>query len=213
MNTTSDNRVKVGIRVRPELPASTMKGFNIIENDASIDMVVSSQQHAFKFDSVLGPTATQEAVFTSCAQGICDKVLEGFNGCVFAYGQTGAGKTHTMTGPQDSTSYVDRGICMRTASYFFSQLARLHSSTQDSLSVRLSVLEIYNEVLTDLLREAPTSQHTPDPIRAPKLTIVDTPQGVAVPSLYVLPLSSEEDAFSLLMEACSNRVIAEHQVS
>lgn len=209
----SETRVKVGIRMRPEMASSTMKGFSLRESEGMMEMTVGNQPHQFKFDHVLSPTASQETVFNSCAAGICDKVLEGFNGCIFAYGQTGAGKTYTMTGPASSDSYVDRGICMRTASHFFAHAARLPPN--ESISIRLSVLEIYNETLTDLLRESPSPPmalaSTIPP--APKLTIVDTPAGVVVPSLYVLPLSSEEDALSMLMEADSNRVVAEHQLN
>lgn len=208
----SETRVKVGIRMRPELASSMMKGFSLRESDGTMEMTVGNQPHQFKFDHVLSPTASQETVFNSCAAGICDKVLEGFNGCIFAYGQTGAGKTYTMTGPANSDSYVDRGICMRTASHFFAYAARMPPN--ESISIRLSVLEIYNETLTDLLRESAPPMALASAIPpAPKLTIVDTPAGVVVPSLYVLPLSSEEDALSMLMEADSNRVVAEHQLN
>lgn len=211
----SDHRVRVGIRVRPELPSSFMKGFNIHEHDGSIDLLVANQNNSFKFDHVFGERASQQDVFDKCGLPICDKVLEGFNGCIFAYGMTGAGKTYTMTGPGSSESYVDRGICMRTASYLFAQAARVSRERgSDSISIRVSVLEIYNESLTDLLRESPPpmalAASIPPP---PKLSIVDTPSGVVVPSLYVLPLASEEDALSMLLEADANRVVAEHQLN
>lgn len=208
----AETRVAVAIRVRPELAFSMMKGFVLREEEGALDMTVNAQQNAFKFDHVFGPSVSQESVFHTCAASICDKVIEGFNGCIFAYGQTGAGKTYTMTGPANSDAFADRGICMRTASYLFAHASRLPPN--DSLSIRLSVLEIYNESLTDLLREAPPPMAIAATLPpAPKLIIVDTPAGVVVPSLYVLPLSSEEDAFSLLLEADGNRVVAEHQLN
>ena len=95
------------------------------------------------------------------------------------------------------------------------------------------MLEIYNENITDLLRNAssmtPTSaptatatatasnsnnssmKNTNQPTQ--KLSIVDTPNGIIIPGLYLLPLSSEEDAYNLLFEAYSNRVVAEHQLN
>jgi|TARA_B110000977_G_scaffold92313_1_gene122350 hypothetical protein len=51
----------------------------------------------FEFDTILHD-ASQESVFTQCASEVCENVLGGYNGTVFAYGQTGAGKTFTMSG-------------------------------------------------------------------------------------------------------------------
>jgi hypothetical protein len=140
--------VKVAIRTRPEEYESLLDSFDTAGSHGGINL----KEHKFTFDKVFAANATQEEVFNSCAVGICNDVLEGFNGTIFAYGQTGAGKTHTMSGPVDMANYEeDRGLCMRTAAYLFGRARKM----SDTISIRLSVLEIYNEQLYDLLHEKP----------------------------------------------------------
>ena len=57
--------------------------------------------------------ASQESVYSCCASDLVTRVLDGFNGTILAYGQTGAGKTHTMTGPGTSPNFALRGIIPR----------------------------------------------------------------------------------------------------
>ena len=54
----------------------------------------------FQYDSVFGPNTTQEDIFEECS-GMMESALDGYSACVFAYGQTGAGKTWTMSGKDD----------------------------------------------------------------------------------------------------------------
>jgi kinesin family member 17 len=54
---------------------------------------------SFTFDVVYGEDSQQQAVYDECAFSLVESVLEGYNGTMFAYGQTGCGKTHTMMGP------------------------------------------------------------------------------------------------------------------
>lgn len=75
-----------------------------------------------------------------------DNVLEGYNGTIFAYGQTGCGKTHTMMGSSESEE--SKGIIPRT----FHQIITLTNSQTDKKHlVRCSFIEIYNEEIHDLL--------------------------------------------------------------
>ena len=135
-----------------------------------------------------------------------------------------------MTGPEDD-NFAERGLCMRTAGCLFERSRRINATEFNSVSIRLSVLEIYNESITDLLRNVSSMTPTPAPPTTTtannsnnssmksttqstqKLSIVDTPNGIIIPGLYLLPLSSEEDAYNLLFEAYSNRVVAEHQLN
>lgn len=99
-----------------------------------------------------------------------------------------------MTGPAKD-DYNDRGLCMRTVEYIFRSI----KSIKDSTTIRFSVIEIYNDNVMDLLRESLQD--------SPKLVIVDTPNGVIVPALYLLPIENEEEAYSKLYEANLNRFI------
>lgn len=127
---------------------------------------------------------------------------DGYNGTIFAFGQTGSGKTHTVSGAA-SGAFEERGLCYRSAEYLFSKLRGLESCVT---SVQMSALEIYNDVLWDLLRD-------PSQGDAPKLNIVDTPSGVLIPSLYLLPISTVQEASTHLFEANLNRAVAEHQLN
>ncbi|CAE7315781.1 spn-E [Symbiodinium natans] len=95
----------------------------------------------YQFDHVFPEDTSQEEVFNVAVAPICEAVISGYNGAVIAYGQTGSGKTHTVVG----TSKF-RGVAPRAIHCIFDALA------QRSLwSVDVSVLEIYNERVRDLL--------------------------------------------------------------
>ena len=103
----------------------------------------------FTLDGILH-NASQETVFSSCAQDVVSGVLEGLNGTIFTYGQTGAGKTFTICG--DVHSYQQRGIVPRALHQLFTDI---ESRLDMEVSVKVSYLEIYNEVMYDLLAEDP----------------------------------------------------------
>lgn len=87
--------------------------------------------------------------FEVAARGIVENVLKGYNGTVFAYGQTGTGKTFTMSGDLDSPE--GKGIIPNSFAHIFDHIARCeHDRT---FLVRVSYLEIYNEELRDLLHK------------------------------------------------------------
>lgn len=78
-------------------------------------------------------------------------VLDGYNVCIFAYGQTGTGKTFTMEGTEQS-----RGVNYRTLAQLF-EIAKERSETF-TYNISVSVLEVYNEQIRDLLATSPTSK-------------------------------------------------------
>ena len=82
-------KITVGIRVKPEEVALSSK--NLIQRDESraIDIVVAGTKHEFQFDKIFNSNCDQEAIFRRCSPAIIDDVLEGFNGCILTYGQTG----------------------------------------------------------------------------------------------------------------------------
>jgi len=94
-------------------------------------------------DHAFGPESTQLEVYECAVAPICEAVLGGYNGAVIAYGQTGSGKTHTVVG--DGGAH-NKGIIPRAVAEVFDRLkGRKH------WSVKVSVLEIYNERTRDLL--------------------------------------------------------------
>ncbi|CAA2939480.1 kinesin KIN-14Q [Olea europaea subsp. europaea] len=97
----------------------------------------------FKFDSVFSPQADQADVFEDTAP-LATSVLDGYNVCIFAYGQTGTGKTFTMEGTSDN-----RGVNYRTLEELFHIIEGRKNTFRYEISV--SVLEVYNEQIRDLL--------------------------------------------------------------
>ncbi|KAK0463641.1 kinesin domain-containing protein [Desarmillaria tabescens] len=117
----------------------------------------ASKKQVFSFDQVHGPSTTQHAMFTSTAQPLISRFIEGFNCTILAYGQTSSGKTFTMTGmdldadPSDPGNGM--GIIPRAVSTIFSRARQLKEErgTAWNYSIKGSFIEIYNEDLIDLL--------------------------------------------------------------
>ncbi|KAJ9506575.1 hypothetical protein QJQ45_018998 [Haematococcus lacustris] len=152
--------VKVFVRTRPT--AANYQGLKVEQDGASITVHVpkeadagiinnQAESFAFKFDSVL-ENVTQEALYSSVASEVVDSVLAGFSGCIFAYGQTGAGKTFTMAG--DIRNYVHRGVIPRAIHHIFHEA---DTRVDKIYKTKVSYLEIYNDQLYDLLAPTPGS--------------------------------------------------------
>ena len=95
-------------RVRPlnskEIKAGGESCFQFFENNQTIKILMKNDKsnndnNEFYFNQVFRPDSTQKYVYDLAVRPIIDKVLDGYNGTVFAYGQTSSGKTHTMFGP------------------------------------------------------------------------------------------------------------------
>uniref|UniRef100_A0A8D3BIX1 Kinesin-like protein n=1 Tax=Scophthalmus maximus TaxID=52904 RepID=A0A8D3BIX1_SCOMX len=98
----------------------------------------------FVFDHVFGETSTQVDIFESTTKGVLDGLMNGFNCTVFAYGATGAGKTHTMLGAQN-----EPGVMYRTMTDLFKRMD--DAKEEKEFAVAFSYLEVYNEQIRDLL--------------------------------------------------------------
>ena len=166
------------------------------EKDAS-----KGQTFQFRFDKILRD-APQDVVYESIAAPVLMAALDGFNGCVLAYGQTGAGKTYTMSGGR--STFQQRGVIPRTISHLWALMSA--SSDGRKFKVSISYLEIYNEQLYDLL-DLTTEPH--------ELTIHENSRtnAIWVGGLRNVEVKSEAEALACLFEGESNRVIGEHQLN
>ena len=90
-------------------------------------------------------------MYDQAARPIIDSVLDGFNGTIFAYGQTASGKTHTMQGPdvQAIEDVENQGIIPRMVRTVFNRIETASENVE--FSVKVSMCEIYNERIKDLL--------------------------------------------------------------
>jgi len=177
----------------------------------------SSGGDEFKYDRVFGPDAQQEAVFDEVEPQIAS-IVDGFNATVFVYGQTGAGKTHTMMGG-DGAAGTERGIALRAIDTVF----RAIEERQDSLFVvRVSFVELYNDQFRDLLD--PDNQPTQvaaaatadEPAKKPMITIRETARGdVFLEGSETLNtrVKSANDAFRLIRAGTKARHVAQTQLN
>ncbi|XP_074701082.1 kinesin-like protein KIF9 isoform X3 [Strix aluco] len=204
----AEKRVHTFVRVKPTADfAQDMikfgpdnKSIDIhIKKDAKKGVVNNRQTDwSFRLDGVLHNTS-QELVYETVAEKLVSEALTGYSGTIMCYGQTGAGKTYTMTGA--TAEYKHRGIIPRA-------LQQVFKATAHSVRVRISYLEIYNETLVDLLSTTTRSGTSDVP-----MAVVDCPQGVYVKGLSIHSVSHEEDALNLLFEGETNRAIAEHTLN
>lgn len=99
------------------------------------------------FDRVFKPNATQEKVFNESAKSITADVLAGYNGTIFAYGQTSSGKTHTMEGVIGDS--VKQGIIPRIVEDIFNHIYSMEENLE--FHIKVSYYEIYMDKIRDLL--------------------------------------------------------------
>ncbi|KAJ1976707.1 tubulin-dependent ATPase kip3 [Dimargaris xerosporica] len=145
----------------------------------------------FAFDRVFNAESTQQEVYLATTQPLIDAVLHGFNATVFAYGATGCGKTHTISGTPE-----DPGIIFLTMKELFE---KIKAYEQDKVvEASLSYLEVYNETIRDLLIE-PGSTTKPLALRE------DTRRGVVVAGLRECHPSTVEDVMELVLRGNRNR--------
>ncbi|KHN94542.1 kinesin [Metarhizium album ARSEF 1941] len=102
------------------------------------------KDQVFAFDRVFDENTTQSDVYEGTTKSLLDSVLDGYNATVFAYGATGCGKTHTITGTAQHP-----GIIFLTMQELFEKIEE--RSQEKSTELSLSYLEIYNETIRDLL--------------------------------------------------------------
>ncbi|KAL7806894.1 kinesin domain-containing protein [Trichoderma gracile] len=126
------------------------------------------KDQVFAFDRVFDDNTTQAEIYEGTTRGLLDSVLDGYNATVFAYGATGCGKTHTITGTAQQP-----GIIFLTMQELFEKIEE--RSQEKHTELTLSYLEIYNETIRDLL--------VPGGSKAGLALREDSNQAVAVPGL------------------------------
>uniref|UniRef100_A0A914UXR3 Kinesin motor domain-containing protein n=2 Tax=Plectus sambesii TaxID=2011161 RepID=A0A914UXR3_9BILA len=150
------DNVKVIVRCRPLSDMEIQQGHQMAVEVDEVNMRVTANNPAgevgeppksYTFDATFGPNSKQVDLYNRSARPIVENVLEGYNGTIFAYGQTGTGKTYTMAG--DRSVPEKRGIIPNSFAHIFDQISK--SGDDKTFLVRVSYLEIYNEEIRDLL--------------------------------------------------------------
>ncbi|KAF2620267.1 hypothetical protein F2Q68_00042073, partial [Brassica cretica] len=157
----------------------------------------NNSKKSFKFDRVYTPKNGQVDVFADASPMVVS-VLDGYNVCIFAYGQTGTGKTFTMEGtPQN------RGVNYRTVEQLF-EIANERRETI-SYNISVSVLEVYNEQIRDLLATSPASK---------KLEIKQSFDGSHhVPGLVEAKVENINEVWNVLQAGSNARAVGSNNVN
>lgn len=111
------------------------------------DSLVSIGGKLYQFDKILKPNVTQETVYNTAAKDIVSDVLNGYNGTIFAYGQTSSGKTHTMEGVIGDPNF--QGIIPRIIQDIFNHIYNMDENLE--FHIKVSYFEIYLDKIRDLL--------------------------------------------------------------
>nr|CCA17585.1 kinesinlike protein putative [Albugo laibachii Nc14] len=206
------NGVKVIIRTRPTAKfASSQIQINPDENTILIQSPESSVSHLknaqkqvsrFKYHQILH-NAGQDRVYEAIARNIVDGVVvDGVNGTILAYGQTGAGKSFTMLG--DTRNYQHRGIAPRAIAQIFE---KVQNTPESIYTITASYMEIYNDKMYDLLlkhdKAAPIEEYA----------VVEDHQGTCVRGMTQIKVESEKEALDQLFYGELQRTIATHQLN
>ncbi|KAK2819844.1 hypothetical protein Q7C36_021490 [Tachysurus vachellii] len=141
----------------------------------------------FVFDRVFGEDSTQMELFENTTKGVVDGVLNGYNCTVFAYGATGAGKTHTMLGSSENP-----GVMYLTMKELFRRMDL--AEEEKVFELAFSYLEVYNEQIRDLLANS-----------APLALREDTAKGVVIQGLTLHQPKSAEHILEALDYGNRNR--------
>lgn len=163
---------------------------------------VNNQQTHWQFrTSKILHNASQDQVYDEVVRELVDQTLQGYNGTLMCYGQTGAGKTYTAVGGQKEYQY--RGLVPRVIQHIFEAI---QEKPESIVTCRFSALEIYNNTLYDLLEEKNENE--------PNLSIFDDAKGnVCVRGLRRVIAANEEDALNLLFESVTNRAVGYHALN
>lgn len=155
-----DECIQVVVRCRPFNNKEKTEGrTNIIDIDLALRQVqirdsknLKDDPKSFTFDGAYDENTQQKIFYEESCFGLVESVLEGFNGTIFAYGQTGCGKSWTMQGPPSPNEL--RGVIPNSFAHIFEYVK---ASTDCQFLIRCSYLEIYNEKIKDLLCDQKTA--------------------------------------------------------
>ncbi|CAL4920819.1 unnamed protein product [Urochloa decumbens] len=189
-------RVRVAVRLRPKNSEELAHGADF---DNCVELQPESKRlklkknnwncESYRFDEVFSENASQKRVYEVVAKPVVESVLEGYNGTVMAYGQTGTGKTYTV-GRFGKDDPSERGIMVRALEHILS------SMSFETDCIAISYLQLYLESVQDLL--APEKTNIP--------IVEDAKTGeVSLPGAAIVEIKDLEHAFQLLQIGEANR--------
>ncbi|KAG7949929.1 hypothetical protein I3843_13G088500 [Carya illinoinensis] len=208
--------VQVLVRCRPlseeELKIHTPVVISCNESRREVSAVqsIANKQidRTFAFDKVFGPTSQQKELYDQAVSPIVNEVLEGYNCTIFAYGQTGTGKTYTMEGgarKKNGEFPNDAGVIPRAVKEIFDILEAQNAE----YSMKVTFLELYNEEISDLLAPEECSKFIDDKSKKPIALMEDGRGGVFVRGLEEEIVCTANEIYKILEKGSAKRRTAE----
>ncbi|XP_023001229.1 kinesin-like protein KIN-14C [Cucurbita maxima] len=214
--------IRVFCRVRPLLPDDGVGAESTVISyptsaetlGRGIDLSQSGQKYPFTFDKVFNHEASQQDVFVEITQ-LVQSALDGYKVCIFAYGQTGSGKTYTMMGRPEAPE--QKGLIPRSLEQIFQASQSLQSQGW-KYKMQVSMLEIYNETIRDLLSTHRSSgsdiTRTENSVLGKQYTIKHDANGnTHVSDLTIVDVCSMREISSLLQQAAHSRSVGRTQMN
>ncbi|XP_074570069.1 kinesin-like protein KIN-7A [Curcuma longa] len=141
-----EEKIFVTVRVRPlskkELSLKDQEAWECVDDNKIVFKMAAQDRSnlptSYTFDRVFGPSCLTERVYEEGARDVALSALTGINATIFAYGQTSSGKTYTM-----------RGIAEKAVNDIYKHIL---DTPERDFTVKISAMEIYNEIVRDLLK-------------------------------------------------------------
>ncbi|KAM0065565.1 putative plus-end-directed kinesin ATPase [Helianthus debilis subsp. tardiflorus] len=188
--------------VRAKTPAAVTCNEDKQEVIVTQNMGNKQSDKTFCFDKVFGPGTKQKDLYDQVVAPIVKEALEGYNWTIFAYGQTGTGKTYTMEGEGGKTKngefHEDVGVIPRAVEQLFNTLEAQNAD----YSMKVTYIELYNEEITDLL--------APDEKSKKHISLMEDGKGaVFMRGLEEELVSSADEIYRILEKGSSRKHTAE----
>ncbi|XP_069128424.1 uncharacterized protein [Argopecten irradians] len=187
------DNIKVAIRVRPLIVRENgmVNYWNVQDDTIKSTEATGKLSSPYTFDRIFDELMTTYDIFEEVCKPIISDALQGFNGTIFAYGQSSSGKTFTMSG-----SHMQKGIITLSVEEIF---AIIESSHHREFLIRVAYMEIYNEKVTDLL----SSEEKGIKIQE------DQEKNIQVTGLKEELVSSSSDVLTIIQKGDNRRHMAE----
>lgn len=198
---SSDDTVKVAVRIRPMINSEKNRGCqSIVTKTLTQPQVVvnsgpkTTEKYTYNF--VFAPEDTQEMIYENAVRPMVLKLFDGYNVTILAYGQTGSGKTHTMGTTFNGVEDEEMGVIPRAVGEIFERIASMDT---DTVTVNSSFVELYQEKLYDLLSPNQRDQSVVD--------IREVDGKIVIPNLTERIVENTESTFKCLMDGSSQRAV------
>ena len=201
-------------RFRPLEDGADESPWSIVDG-REVEIPTATGLFQCRLDAVFDGETSQQAVYEATSRPLVQDLLDGYNASVFAYGQTGTGKTHSIYGPVDA-SHEHRGLALRAIEALFRHLGGLEASiggtkrvagiTDVPPVVRASYVELYNDAFNDLL--TPADVVLAEPTAGMDLRLRTAPSGAYVEGLTEVEVATPAEIFELVAAGNARRVVA-----